>query len=183
MRYQHPGITHSWATQLKYFGESMLVKITQQKLRMIQRSFGSDISEECQKPQAPLLSKKVSQYTSTLYSPPICMAVLLAPLHAKEREMPSVLLPFVSQCSSHLYRSTPPIFIAVRLPFFPFVSQCFSVVVTGMFPNILFPYRTPSPRPCPDPTQHPKTRQKPATNRLKSAKSGNARRRGLPFHD
>ena len=73
-------------------------------------------SEERQKPQPPLLLKKVSQYTSHLYcnTPPICIAVLLVPLGSKEREK--------CQYSSHLYRSTPPICIAIRLPF---VSQYF----------------------------------------------------------
>ena len=74
-------------------------------------------SEECQKPQPPLLLKKVSQYTSHLYcnTPPICTAVLLVPLRSEEREILSVLLPFVSQYTSHLYRNTPPICIAVLL--------------------------------------------------------------------
>ena len=53
-------------------------------------------------------SQKVSQYTSHLYcnTPPICIAVLLVPLGSKERETMSVLLPFVPQYASHLYRST-----------------------------------------------------------------------------
>ena len=74
-------------------------------------------SEECQKPQPPLLLKKVSQYTSHLYcnKPPICIAVLLVPLRSEERETWSVLLPFVSQYASHLYCNTPPIRIAVLL--------------------------------------------------------------------
>ena len=74
-------------------------------------------SEECQKPQPPLLLKKVSQYTSHLYrnTPPICIAVLLVRLGSKEREMLSVLLPFVSQYASHLYCNTSPICIAVLL--------------------------------------------------------------------
>ena len=76
----------------------------------------SCISEECQKPQPPLLLKKVSQHTSNLYcnTPPIYIAVLSAPLRSEERE--------ICQYSSHLYRSTPPICIAIRLPF---VSQYF----------------------------------------------------------
>ena len=67
--------------------------------------------DECQKPQPPLLLKK---YRNT---PPLCTAKCLQ---------------FISQCfwcpyalrkgkfcqfSSHLYRSTPPIRIAIRLPF------------------------------------------------------------------
>ena len=74
-------------------------------------------SEECQKPQPPLLLKKVSQYTSHLYcnTPPICTAVLLVPLRSEEREILSVLLPFVSQYASHLYCNTPPICIAILL--------------------------------------------------------------------
>ena len=78
---------------------------------------GSQSSEECQKPQPPLLLKKVSQYTSHLYcnTPPICTAVLLVPLRSEEREILSVLLPFVSQYASHLYCNTPPICIAILL--------------------------------------------------------------------
>ena len=35
---------------------------------------------------------------------------------------------------------------------------------TTLFSDILFPYRSPSPRPHPDPTQHPKrTRNRPET--------------------
>ena len=62
--------------------------------------------------QPPLLLKKVSQYTSSLYcnTPPICTAVLSVPL----REIWSTLLPFVSQYASHLYRNTPPICIAIH---------------------------------------------------------------------
>ena len=77
---------------------------------------GKGESEECQKPQPPLLLKKVSQYTSNLYcnTPLFCIAVLLVPLGCKERDILPVLLP--------LYHSTPPICIAIRLPF---VSQYF----------------------------------------------------------
>ena len=66
-------------------------------------------SQKCQKPQPPLLPKKVLQYTSHLYcnTPPICTAVLLVPLRSEEREY--------CQYSSHLYRSTPPICIAILL--------------------------------------------------------------------
>ena len=81
-------------------------------------------SEECRKPQPPLLLKKVLQYTSNLYcnTPPICIAILSVPLSSQERE--------VLQYSSYLHRSTPPICarntppicIAIRLPF---VSQYF----------------------------------------------------------
>ena len=46
---------------------------------------------------------------------PICIAVLLVPLCSEEREILSVLLPFVSQYASCLYCSTPPICIAVLL--------------------------------------------------------------------
>ena len=74
-------------------------------------------SEECRKPQPPLLLKKLSQYTSYLYcsTPPVCIAVILEPLGSEERELLSVLLPFVSQNASHLYCNTPPICIAVLL--------------------------------------------------------------------
>ena len=63
-----------------------------------------------------LLLKKVSQCTSTWYcnTPSICTTALLVSLRSEEREY--------CQYSSHLYRGTPPICIALRLPF---VSQCF----------------------------------------------------------
>ena len=43
-------------------------------------------------------SQKKTKYTSELYcnTPPICIAVLLVPLRSEEREILSVLLPFVS---------------------------------------------------------------------------------------
>ena len=81
--------------------------------------------------QPPQLLKKVSQYTSHLYcsAPPICIAVLLVPLGYKERQILSVLRPFVSQYTSHLYCDTP-------------VSRYFErmlvVVVTGMFPTVSY---------------------------------------------
>ena len=67
--------------------------------------------------QPPLLLKKVSKYTFSLYcnTPPSCIAVLSVPLRSEEREILSVLLPFVSQCASHLYCNTPPTCIAVPL--------------------------------------------------------------------
>ena len=79
-------------------------------------------SEECQKPQPPLLLKKVSQYTSNLYcnTPPISLAVLLVAYALKKGNC--------HQYSSHLYRSTPPICIAIRLSF---VSQYFWEVPGG----------------------------------------------------
>ena len=68
-------------------------------------------SEEFQKPQPLLVSKKVRQYTSNLYcsTPPICIAGPSWLLTLKERE--------TQQYTSHLYCSTPPIWTAVRLPF------------------------------------------------------------------
>ena len=88
-------------------------------------------SEECQKPQPPLLLKKVSQYASNLYcsTPPICIAGLLMPLRFEEREILSVLLPFciavrlpfVLQYASNLYLST--------------FGKIVVVVVTRMFPK------------------------------------------------
>ena len=68
-------------------------------------------------PQPPLLLKKVSQCTSNLYcnTPPICIAVLSVSLHSEEREILSVLHPFVLQCASHLYCNTPPTRIAALL--------------------------------------------------------------------
>ena len=74
-------------------------------------------SEECRKPQPPLLLKKVSkirlpfvlQYASTLY----CSAFGATELSGKGNT--SVLLPFVSQYAFHLYCNTPPICIAILL--------------------------------------------------------------------
>ena len=62
------------------------------------------LSKECQKPELPVLLKKVSQYTSNLNcnTPPICMV----PLRSEERETLPVLFSFD--------RSTPPICIAMR---------------------------------------------------------------------
>ena len=93
-------------------------------------------SEECQKPQPPLLLKKVSQYASHLYcnTPPICTAVLLVPLRSEEREILSVLLPFVSQYASHLYCNTPASHL-YRSAF----GKSLVVVVTGMFPIYITP--------------------------------------------
>ena len=73
-------------------------------------------SEKCQKPQPPLLLKKVSRYTSYLdcNTPPICIAVHPVPYALRKGKY--------CQYSSHLYRSMPPICIAIRLPF---VSQYF----------------------------------------------------------
>ena len=89
------------------------------------------LSEECQKPQPPLLLKKVLQYTSNLYcnKPPICIAVLSVLLSSQERE--------ILQYSSHLYRNTPPNCIATLLGKSWWFWSIFVVVVTRMFP-ILF---------------------------------------------
>ena len=85
-------------------------------------------SEKFQKPQPPLVSKKVRQYTSNLYgsTPPICIAVLSWLLSFEARES--------LQCASHLYCSTPPICTAVRPPF---VRQYFWKN-TGGCPDLLF---------------------------------------------
>ena len=56
-------------------------------------------------------------------APPICIAIRLqfvsqyfwCPIRSEEREILSVLLPFVSQYASHLYCNTPPICIAIFL--------------------------------------------------------------------
>ena len=70
-------------------------------------------SEECQKPQPPLLLKNVSQYT-----PPIGIAIHASNLYCSAFGAPRLLRKGnYCQYSSHLYRSTPPICIAVRLPF------------------------------------------------------------------
>ena len=65
-------------------------------------------------------------HLSYLYcsTPPICIAVLLVSLHSEEREILSVLLPFVSEYASHLYRSA--------------LGKILVVAVTGMFPNLLW---------------------------------------------
>ena len=57
-----------------------------------------DFSEECQKPQPPLLLKKYCN-TSSLYLQYASNCI-------------AVLLPYVSRYASHLYRTTPPIYIA-----------------------------------------------------------------------
>ena len=73
------------------------------------------LSEELQKPQPLLVSKKVLQYTSNLYGsmPPICIAVPSWLLSFKQRETQqytspniAIRLPFVLQYASHLYGST-----------------------------------------------------------------------------
>ena len=52
----------------------------------------------------------VSQSASNCF-----IAVLLVPLGSQEKEILSILVPFVSQYASHLYCNTPPICIAVLL--------------------------------------------------------------------
>ena len=66
------------------------------------------VSEEFQKPQPLLVSKKVRQYTSNLYGsrPPICIVGPSWLLSLEERGSPTVHLPFVLQYASHLYRSS-----------------------------------------------------------------------------
>ena len=78
----------------------------------------NSLSEECQKPQLPLLLKK---YRNT---PPICIAIHLQFVSQYFRCQKHALRKgkYICQYSSHLYRSTPPICIAIRLPF---VSQYF----------------------------------------------------------
>ena len=100
---------------------------------------GKQLSEECQKPQPPLLLKKVSQYTSNLYcnTPPICIAVLPVPQRSEEREILSVLLPFVSQYASHLYCNTPPICIVVLL------GKSWRLWSPGCSPNITWQLSAP----------------------------------------
>ena len=68
-------------------------------------------SDEFQKPQPLLTSKKARQYTSNLYgsTPPICIAGPSSLLSLEERE--------TQHYTSNLYCSTPPICTAVRLPF------------------------------------------------------------------
>ena len=82
-------------------------------------------SEECQKPQPPVLLKKVLQYTSNLqcYTPPICIAMLSVPVSSEQKEILSVLLPFVSQYDNHSCLGT-------------FWGKTLVVAVTGMFPNL-----------------------------------------------
>ena len=64
----------------------------------------------------------VLQHASYLY----CSAFGATGLSGKGNT--SEILPFVSQYASHFYRSTPPICIAIRLPF---VSQCFGEKLGG----------------------------------------------------
>ena len=74
-------------------------------------------------PTTTISRKSIAIHLPFLYhnTPPICIAVLLVPLGSKEREVPSVLLPFVLQYASHLYRST--------------LGKILVVVVAGMFPK------------------------------------------------
>ena len=67
-------------------------------------------------PNHHYFSKKVLQYAPNLY----CTAFGATEFPGKGNS--SVLPPFVLQYASHLYRSTSPICIAIRLPF---VSQYF----------------------------------------------------------
>ena len=83
-------------------------------------------SAECQKPQSPLLLKKVSKYTSNLHcnTPPICIAVPFGPYALRKGKYCQYsshsYRPFVLQYASHLYRST--------------FGKILVVVVTGMLP-------------------------------------------------
>ena len=95
------------------------VALQQEKLHTLKKKKKNELilrncSEECQKPQPPLLLRKVSQCTSNLYynTPPICFAVLPVRLRSLRKGK-------YCQYSSHLYRSTPPICIEIRLPFVP----------------------------------------------------------------
>ena len=95
----------------------------------MQENFGlifRSLIKKKQKPQPPLLLRKVSQYTSNLFCNslqfPICIALLPVPLRSEERELLSVRLPFVLQYASHLYRNT--------------FGKILVVVVTGMLPII-----------------------------------------------
>ena len=65
-------------------------------------------SEEFQKPQPLLLSKKVLQCTSNLYgrTPPIRIAGPFWLLSFEKRGNQTVCLPFARQTASHLYGST-----------------------------------------------------------------------------
>ena len=72
-------------------------------------------SKNVGKPNRHYFSKKYRNTPPICISPPICIAVLLVSLRSEEREILSVLLPFVSQYASHLYCNTPLICIAVLL--------------------------------------------------------------------
>ena len=66
-------------------------------------------------PNHHYFSRKYRNTPPNLYCnmPPICIAVLPVPLRSEEKEILSVLLPFVSQYASHLYCNTPPMRFAV----------------------------------------------------------------------
>ena len=70
-------------------------------------------SEESQKPQPPLLLKKVLQYTSNLQYAPHLYCSAFGATELSRKGSTSVVLPFVSQCASHLYRDMSPICIAI----------------------------------------------------------------------
>ena len=68
-------------------------------------------------PQPAQSVYKVLQYTSNLYgiTLPVCIAVPSCLLSLEERETPAIQLPFVLQCASYLYGSTPSIRTEVLL--------------------------------------------------------------------
>ena len=75
------------------------------------------IQKNVRNPNHHYFSKKYRNTPSNLYcnTPPIYIAVLLVPLRAEEREILSLLLPFVSEYAPHLYCNRPPICIAMLL--------------------------------------------------------------------
>ena len=89
-------------------------------------------SEEFQKPQPLLVSKKVRQYTPNFYgnTPPVCIAGPSWLLSLEEKGNPTVQLPFVLQYASHLYGSTLPASHLYGSTF----EKILGVGVTGKFP-------------------------------------------------
>ena len=80
-------------------------------------TFGANAWKNVRNPNHHYLSRKCRN------TPPICSAIRLqfvlkyfwCPIRPEEREMLSVLLPFVSQYAFHLHCNTPPICVAVLL--------------------------------------------------------------------
>ena len=116
-----PGSFSAWGAQLLFPG-----RFGTGQRRHCKRHL---CTEECQKPQPPLLLKKVSN------TPPICIAVRLQlNLHCSTFGAPT-LWGKENQYSSHLYRTTPPICIAIRpICIAVLLEKILVVVVTGMFP-------------------------------------------------
>ena len=120
--------------------------------------------EEFQKPQPLLVSKKVRQYTSNLYSstPPICIAAPSWLLSLEERE--------TQQHASHLCCSTLPICTAVLLRKYWGLKHFRYIVNKTLFGvNLVLPTRHPE--------KYPWVRNGPARHKVSRALRAQNRRR------